>query len=85
MKGFKKLEQIHINFMVEATVSSRVAESFQQELMEDSRLALRYEELIGVLSEELLWVCKPDEAVWARLAALCDYAGAELANRCIQQ
>ena len=50
--------------MADAPVSSRVAESFQQELMEDSRLALRYEDLIGVLSEELLWVCTLDEAVW---------------------
>lgn len=85
LKGFKKLQAEHMQFLVQAALSSRVAESFQQELMEDSRLALRYEELIPVISEELSWLCNLDAAVWERLGQLCALSGEHLAHEVIRQ
>ena len=83
LSGFKRMESQHKEFMLEASIVSRVAESFQQELMEDSRLALRYTELIGVMSDELRWMCVLDGEVWRRLGFACGLSGEELASRCI--
>ena len=75
LKGFQRLKIEHKQFLVQAALSSRVAESFQQDLMEDSRVALRYEELIPVISEEMRWLANVDAAVWERLGQLCELSG----------
>ena len=56
LKGFKNDQQEHMNFMVQAAVTFRVAEAFQQELMHDSRVALRLHALVAVISEEMCLV-----------------------------
>ena len=56
LKGFKNDQQEHMNFMVQAAVTFRVAEAFQQELMHDSRVALRLHALAAVISEEMCLV-----------------------------
>ena len=56
VKGFLAIKEEHMNFLVQAALSCRVAESLQQELMHDSRVTLRMAELVGVISEEMRWV-----------------------------
>ena len=83
IKGYLKLGQEHLQFMVEASLSSRVAECFQQELMEDSRVGRNYEGLITVLSEELMWLCQLEDEVWSLLGKACGKGGSEIKDHCI--
>ena len=84
LKGFGRLKGPLRSFVVASAISSRVAESFQLLLMEDPRVALRYEELWQCMSEELRWLIDIDLPVWQQLSYCCEQGVSSLRHTCIQ-
>ena len=72
MNGYERFTAAARSFAAIAAISSRVAESFQVELMEDNRVALLYIDLLPTNSEELKWVISLPDHIWRSLA---EFAG----------
>ena len=66
LKGFLRLSEDRLQFLVQASLASRVAEGVQAELLEDSRVALIYKKLWAAATEELKWIIDLDTSVWVR-------------------
>ena len=83
INGFGRLTKDRMGFLITAAMSSRVAESLQAELMQDNRVALRYDELWRAMTQELRWLIDVDEQVWIKLSGLCDLRPGMLRHDCI--
>ena len=84
LNGYSRLDEQGRNFLVRASIASRVAEGVEAELMQDSRVAHTLPELWKAASEELSWVIGLGNEVWGPLAEVCGSTIAELKSGCIQ-
>ena len=69
--------------MVSAAVSSRIPESVQCELMEDSRVARTHDDLWKTLAEEMRWIVDISPNTWSLLGSTCGRPGPEVRDVCI--
>ena len=69
ISGFARLGQECRALAFGTLLSSRVAEAFQLQLLEDSRVARNYEALWMSTLQEMKWVVSIDDKVWQMLAA----------------
>ena len=83
LRGFTRLTSQYKAFVVKSAMISRVAEAALQELMEDSRVAIKYESLWATLSEEMLWLVSVDVDTWMDLANIANVPWEELRSECI--
>ena len=83
LNGFKRLTTTRRQFLVSAAVVSRVPESVQCELMEDSRVARTHDALWQAVSEEMKWLVSITPNTWSLLGKACDRSGPLLADICI--
>ena len=67
INGYGRFSQKARQFAVKAAISSRVAEGFQSELLQDSRVALKYNDLYASLADEMRWVIDIDGGIWREL------------------
>ena len=67
--GFARLDQGCRALAIGTSVASRVAEAFQLQLLEDSRVARNYEALWMSTLEGMKWIVSIDDKVWQMLAA----------------
>ena len=71
INGYGRFSQKARQFAVKAAISSRVAEGLQAELLEDSRVALKYNDLYASLADEMRWVIDIDGGIWRELGKVC--------------
>ena len=71
INGYGRFSQKARQFAVKAAISSRVAEGFQSELLQDSRVALKYNDLYASLADEMRWVIDIDGGIWRELGKVC--------------
>jgi len=83
IRGFGRLATSRKWFLVRAAIVSRVAEGFQAELMEDSRVTRTYDALWRSAVDEVKWVVDLPVSVWDTLASVCDRSAGSLADACI--
>ena len=83
LKGYVRLHTEHQNFFSKTAIVSRVAEAFQMQLMRDSRVGLRYEELWECITVELKWILHMPEAVWLSIGKAVGSPGKQLRGECI--
>ena len=77
--GFARLEKpAATKFLVTASLVSFVPDGALQEIMEDSRVAMRYAEIKDALFDELDWLQGIGLPVWDRLASVCGDTGFSL-------
>ena len=70
LKGWRRLTQERLAFVVTLALCSRVTDSLQAELIVDARVALRFEELAATLEEEVDWLMGIPWFVAASIAPL---------------
>ena len=70
LNGFSRFGPAARSFAVIASLSSRVAEVFQSELMEDPRVAATYGTLLRVAAQELKWVVDLPSHVWSAMSSV---------------
>ena len=68
LNGFGRFGREARYFAVAASLVSRVSEGFQHELLTDTRVAIRLNELWGAASKELKWVVDIPDHVYTNLA-----------------
>ena len=68
LNGYARFTREARIFAVCSALSSRVPEGFQLSLMEDNRVAVRYDELWGVATKEMKWVVSVSDDVYESLA-----------------
>ena len=78
LHGFKKLTTEMNQFVCSCAMASYSSDAFLRELLEDSRLALRKDELQESLLEEFSWLIGLPCVVWTLLAELCGMEGPRL-------
>ena len=83
LKGFTRLTKPKTTFLAQAAIVSRIAEALQVELMEDSRVAIRYPVLWATVTEEMKWVADLPTSFWVRLASVSDIGACEMKDTCI--
>ena len=83
LNGFFRFKEEQTTFMVQCAIISRVADSVMQDLMEDSRVAKRYDQLWELLAEEMYWVVSLSDAVWRDIAEACHSEPSKLKADCI--
>jgi hypothetical protein len=84
MGGFFRLAGDVKNFLIEASIVSRPMDAVLALLMEDGRVAQRYEELTELVQEEMCWMINLPDLVWNLLGELVSRSGAQLRSRCLQ-
>ena len=75
INGFGRFSPKARLFAAQASISSRVAEGFQAELLEDSRVALHYSTLFATLADEMRWVVDLGDSIWEALGRVCGSEG----------
>ena len=83
LRGFQRLTTPRKQFLVSAAVSSRIPESVQCELMEDSRVARTHDDLWKTLAEEMRWIVDISPNTWSLLGSTCGRPGPEVRDVCI--
>ena len=81
--GFSRLVRSRKQYMVKAAIASRIAEAFQLELMEDSRVAVVYETLWRSIAKEMKWLVDLDISIWHTLGCVCGLSADQLRDACI--
>ena len=84
LNGYGRFTDRARSFSAIASIYSRVVESFQTELMEDSRVAMTYDTLWRVISEEMRWVIDLPNHIWDSLGKVAGRAGLEIKDDTIQ-
>ena len=84
LKGYRRLQGDRRSFVVQSALASRVAESAQLVMMEDSRVGRRYDEIWRAATEELKWLVDLSDDVWALLGSVCDMHGDEVKDAVIK-
>jgi hypothetical protein len=79
--GFDRLTPSKRRFIVIASMSSVVADSFLIELLEDDRVARRSTELHRAMVDEMSWLANVPRDTWARLGRACGADESPLALR----
>ena len=83
LRGFDRLRGPAKEFLVVATVASRVAEAFQTELMHDNRVARNLDGLWMILGEQLRSIIDLPEETWSVMGETCGWHGTAVADECI--
>ena len=84
LNGYGRFSDEARSFATIAAVSSRLTEAFQTELMEDSRVAIKYPDLWQVVSEELRWIIDLPWHIWECLALVARRHPLEVRDSTIQ-
>ncbi|CAE8697185.1 unnamed protein product [Polarella glacialis] len=71
-------------FLIEASIVSRPMDAVLALLMEDGRVAQRYEELTELVQEEMRWMINLPGLVWNLVGELVSRGGAQLRSRCLR-
>ena len=71
LRGFKNLTAGRKHFLVLCSLVGRVPEAVMSELMEDGRVAQKYEDLWIQAAEEMRFVCTLRPHVWDSLGVVC--------------
>lgn len=83
ISGFGRLQGPVKVFLAEAALSSRVADGVLAELMEDGRVAMRYEALYETLAEEMKWLVDVPVYVWQEVGRVAGVPWEDLRSSCI--
>ena len=78
LNGYARFDKDARSFAAIASISSRVSEGFQGELLEDSRVAATYPVLWRTASEELRWIVDLPISTWRSIASVVGCTAAEL-------
>ena len=70
LNGYGRFDQAARSFATIASISSRVAEGVQAELMNDNRVAIAYPALWKIAAEEVRWIVDLPDHVWGALASV---------------
>ena len=70
LNGYGRFDQAARSFATIASISSRVAEGFQAELMNDNRVAIAFPALWKIAAEEVRWIVDLPDHVWGALASV---------------
>eukprot|EP00974_Lingulodinium_polyedra_P046797 4484952-Lingulodinium_polyedra.AAC.1 len=84
LNGFNRLEPRGKNFMVQASMVSRVSEGVLAELMSDARVALRYPDLWQCLAEDMAWLMNRPDSLWHSLSAIAETTKEDLQTACLR-
>ena len=84
LNGFDRLVGDVQRFLVEASIVSRPMDAVLALLMEDSRVAQRYEELDSAIREEMDWMLNLPDKLWELLGELVSESPGKLRSRCLQ-
>jgi hypothetical protein len=82
INGFTRLQGPVKVFFVECAFMSRVSDGVMAELMEGSRVALRYESLFQCLSEDMLWLATVPHQTWQYVASVAKIDPGDLRSNC---
>ena len=72
LKGWKRLKDDRLAFVVTLALCSRVSDSLQAELITDARVASRFQELVGIMEEEVDWLLS---LPWSTMRAVASIGG----------
>ena len=83
INGFTRLQGPVKVFFAECAFVSRVSDGVMAELMEDSRVALRYDSLFQCLSEDMLWLAMVPHQTWQHVASVAKIDPGDLRSNCV--
>ena len=83
LRGFDRLKGPAKEFIVVASMASRVADAFQTELMHDNRVAQNIDALWVVLGEQLRSIIDLPQEAWSWLGEACGWTSDIVADQCI--
>ena len=83
IKGFSRLTDTRKQFLAQAAMISRVSEGFQAVLMDDSRVAVIYDDLWAAATDEVKWLISVSDSVWSAMGGICKWTGDFLKDKCI--
>ena len=84
LNGWRRLVGDRVQFVVTQALVTRVSEGLLLELMEDSRVMLRIDELKEVLRSEISWLCNLPLPVFEMIGAAAEMSGPALRSGCIR-
>ena len=84
LNGYARFHSEARKFACIASVSSRVSESFQAELMSDPRVAANYGALWSAATDELRWIIDLPADTWQALASVAQCSPAEMRDDTIR-
>ncbi|CAK0850441.1 unnamed protein product [Prorocentrum cordatum] len=83
LRGFGRLKDSRKEFLVISAIVGRVAESFQVQLMKDSRVARIHDDLWEAAAKEVKWIVDISARTFSLLGSLCGQSRARIADSCI--
>ena len=81
--GYSRASVVCRKYVVVVAVCSYVGDSFLAEVLEDSRVARRWQELYDCIQSEMQYVAAISEGAWQLLGSVCDTSGAALRSAVI--
>ena len=71
LNGYAKITECHEKFLAQVALACRPVESVMAEMMEDSRVMRRLQEIKDIMIDELDYLANLPKFVWARIAEAC--------------
>ncbi|CAK0836513.1 unnamed protein product [Prorocentrum cordatum] len=84
LRGWSRLSGDRLEFVVVQSLVTRVSDGLLLELMKDSRVLLREDELQDVIQDELSWLSSLPLSVYSCFGGLVELSGQALRHRCIR-
>ena len=81
--GWRRLQGDRLTFVATLSVVSRISDALLTAVMEDGRVVRTIEDLKGIAEEEIAWVVQLPQAVYEKLASVCDLCPDELRDVCL--